>query len=593
MIEGHSGNFFVLNSNDSYEYSLFAFAVRNGATEMKLHLIQIDADNSRSLFAKRVVDLSLIDVPDNDFPISVVYDSKISLIFIYTKFGFVYSVEPYSGTCVFREKYCSSPLYRIVSSTDRTQQFILNRKGDIIRSCVNIENLFDISLRKGPDFYETTGVIMNCIDWKKQKKMYRSQFDSMKNSDRHLEALLLIAKSGKTFLRTFEYLSSIKDFPNLNETSALLEYFAIILEDGKLNEAESLELVQLALSKNKLEIVKKWLIGDKIFCTPQLGKVVLESDPELALEIFDKSGSESMSLYCLAVLGRFDEFSKRYEISKVEINVKEIFSILLKSKTEFVPKFLGLIFEAENTSIDIDFVNEIMEVDLEILANQIDEIFLNNIKVLFRLNSKEILTKFAIRLINSHPERISEYIQSLEEAGLEVCNQDILVPLKNANLFSEAFSFESNIDAIIELSDSIIGQESKIKRINLSHTDVKTLLFHLSEQNFSKYEILCAKLGEFISINDFDEVKQLFKQKMMNEQFFCDFLTFWSLNIKSNDLIEEILLSSIKLKDDDRMLKICEKLDFLKPQDAFKFISVFTFFRLYCFLFLLELQLQM
>ncbi len=566
------------STEEANVFEIFAFAARPKLTDLKLHLVQINGNNSKVHFSKRIVELPIDSIPENDFPIRVVYDSVYKLVFIYTKFGFVFAIEPTTGTCIMNEKYSDSPIYLVAPSLDQSTHFVLSRKGEIYQSSVNIEPFFSKCIEKGVDHYEPVGTFMNNIAMEQQASIYRNYFDKLKNSGRHLEALLLVAKSGKPFLRTFEYLSGIKDFPNINETSALLEYFAIVLENGKLNEVESLELVQLALSKKKLDIVRKWLASDQIFCTPQLGKVVIEADPELALKIFEKSASTSMIIHSLALLGRFEEFSNLLITSSEDIDFKSIYSSLSKTNKELIPHFLSVVIQGRKTCLNESLVLEILETDFSSLTAEVYELFVKNPDFLVYIDSEQINTRIAVKLVDVNMDLFCEFVSTCEENNLVLSKEDILPLLKASNMNILAFSFESNLDECIDLAEHTVGHEKSIKSTNLSQTDVKKFIFKLVEEDSSKYAKLCAKMGEFIKDEDFEEIKELLRVNV-DEETFCDFLIARSQNMKSeNGLADEILKSVIKLQDESRILDVCEKGEFSDPQSAFRAVSVnFTY----------------
>lgn len=58
------------------------------------------------------------------------------------------------------------------------------------------------------------------------------------------------------------------------QTSPLLRYFGTLLNKGKLNAFESLELTRLVVSQKKNHLLETWLTEDKLDCSEELGDLV-------------------------------------------------------------------------------------------------------------------------------------------------------------------------------------------------------------------------------------------------------------------------------------------------------------------------------
>lgn len=58
------------------------------------------------------------------------------------------------------------------------------------------------------------------------------------------------------------------------QTSALLQYFGILLEQGQLNKFESLELCRPVLHQGRKQLLEKWLKEEKLECSEELGDLV-------------------------------------------------------------------------------------------------------------------------------------------------------------------------------------------------------------------------------------------------------------------------------------------------------------------------------
>jgi clathrin heavy chain len=55
-----------------------------------------------------------------------------------------------------------------------------------------------------------------------------------------------------------------------------------LLEKGKLNALEALELARPVLQQGKAQLLEKWLSEDKLECSEQLGDLVASVDVNMA-----------------------------------------------------------------------------------------------------------------------------------------------------------------------------------------------------------------------------------------------------------------------------------------------------------------------
>lgn len=70
------------------------------------------------------------------------------------------------------------------------------------------------------------------------------------------------------------------------QNSPLLQYFGILLDQGQLNRYESLELCKPVLLQGRKQLLEKWLKEEKLECSEELGDLVKQADPTLALSVY-------------------------------------------------------------------------------------------------------------------------------------------------------------------------------------------------------------------------------------------------------------------------------------------------------------------
>ncbi len=569
IIEGHAGCFFQVPSElDASPYSLFAFATRT-SSEFKIQIAEIDHLEDLPVFNKRVIDISLAGMTDNDFPISIFFDSTSATLMVYTKFGQLFIIEPYSAKCILSEKCSDSPLYLVCSSQNRSLHFVLSRKGELIKCTTDVKSLVKLSLIKGTHYLSCAAQVAEKLSVEGQKEVYRDHFNDLKNSGKHSEALQFIAKAEKSFLRSFEYMAMIKEFPQVNNTNALLEYFALILQEGSLNEAESIELAQLALKKNKLDLLRKWSADGKIHFSSQLGMLILEADTKLALEVFlSLEDNQNAALAC-CLLGQFDNQFKEQLNS---INLPSLFEQLRENNKESAFKLISFLAKDAPSFFSEALVKLSIESDLGSFNADIDHLMAHNPLLIAKFSST-LLDSISNRLVTSHPEMLFDFLNSPASANLTQTDTLYQV-LVEKNQFSTAFCLVKDKKSALELLNqdpSIVDVDYKY--LKLSGDSAFELISHLLDQDDKKLYQFCTVLGKFVDEKSFVSLKAALKEKLSDSEL-LSFLTFWSSKIKSDEIALELLASNMKLKRFEQVDKLCTEIEFSDPLAAFEFLKV-------------------
>lgn len=65
-----------------------------------------------------------------------------------------------------------------------------------------------------------------------------------------------------------------------------LWFFFVCCSQGQLNKYESLELCRPVLQQGRKQLLEKWLKEDKLECSEELGDLVKQADPTLALSVY-------------------------------------------------------------------------------------------------------------------------------------------------------------------------------------------------------------------------------------------------------------------------------------------------------------------
>jgi clathrin heavy chain len=97
------------------------------------------------------------------------------------------------------------------------------------------------------------------------EQLVQQLFGQALSMGNYTKAAEIAATSPGGILRGAATIQRLKQVPTApGQTSPLLQYFGILLDNSKLNELESLELARPVLQQGKQALIEKWLEDDKV-----------------------------------------------------------------------------------------------------------------------------------------------------------------------------------------------------------------------------------------------------------------------------------------------------------------------------------------
>lgn len=95
--------------------------------------------------------------------------------------------------------------------------------------------------------------------------MFMSQFNNFLVSGDYANAAKIASMSPGTLLRNAETIQKFKGLPQTpGQPQPLLIYFQKLLEKGKLNKLETMELTGPVLGQGKIDLVRNWINNGKL-----------------------------------------------------------------------------------------------------------------------------------------------------------------------------------------------------------------------------------------------------------------------------------------------------------------------------------------
>jgi clathrin heavy chain len=121
-------------------------------------------------------------------------------------------------------------------------------------------------------------------------------------------AARVAAESPSGVLRNINTIQRYQQLPTQpGQTPPLLMYFGILLEKGKLNKIETLELARVVLTQGRLELIQKWVEADKLDCCEELGDIVRQFDLKTAMQIYYRGNVSHKVVVLFAETGQYDK----------------------------------------------------------------------------------------------------------------------------------------------------------------------------------------------------------------------------------------------------------------------------------------------
>ncbi|XP_045469478.1 clathrin heavy chain [Harmonia axyridis] len=362
-IEGHAASFATFKMEGNPEPStLFCFAVRT-AQGGKLHIIEVgQCHPNNQPFPKKTVDVFFPPEAQNDFPVAMQVSSKYDVIYLITKYGYAHMYDIESGICIYMNRISSETIF-VTAPHEATGGIIgVNRRGQVLSVSVDEDNIIryvsgvlhnhDLALR-----------IASRNDLAGAEDLFVSKFQMLFQNGQYTEAAKIAANAPKGILRTPATIQMFQQVPTqAGQNSPLLQYFSILLDKGQLNRYESLELCKPVLLQNRKQLLEKWLKEEKLECSEELGDLVKQVDPTLALSVYLRANVPEKVIQSFAETGQFQKIV--IYAKKVSYTPDYIYLLryVMRTNPEQGAKFAGMLVGDQEPLADI---NQIVDIFME------------------------------------------------------------------------------------------------------------------------------------------------------------------------------------------------------------------------------------
>ena len=247
-LKGFAGSFCEVNARGETEpkAQCFVFAQKDAPGSLKLFVKEIGRDRSAPGGVLTVAPQQIPMENPMDFPVAAQASPKHDMLFMITKMGFLYLFDIHSATCLFRHRIVNEPVFvSCAHSASSGMLGITAGKGQVLSVSLNTANIIPHITKMGPQGVALAMAIAGRLNLRGAEQLYVQRFEQLIGAGQIKEAAAVAAKSPNGMLRTPE---TISRFQAMTGTPPpLLQYFAVILETGKLNKMETLEFARPVL----------------------------------------------------------------------------------------------------------------------------------------------------------------------------------------------------------------------------------------------------------------------------------------------------------------------------------------------------------
>jgi len=243
----------------------------------------------------------------SDFPVSLAIDQKHETALMITKMGYAYMFDIHTGKTFYRAKVTQETIF-VTCADDITGAIygITVRRGSVLRFQFNEQAVVPYILNTLRDS-DLALKLAGRLKLPGAEQLMAGEFERLLSQGQVAEAARVVAASGMA-LRTPATMARFQQIPaQPGQVPPLLQYFSILLESGRLNEQESIEVAKPVLQQQRLPLMEKWLKDDKLQASEALGDLIMPYDVGMALSVYLRAECHAKAIQCFVQRGEYDK----------------------------------------------------------------------------------------------------------------------------------------------------------------------------------------------------------------------------------------------------------------------------------------------
>lgn len=372
LLEGHAGCFGnVAISDTAGPAGLFTFTERKAGTlQTKLHVMDVTAPRGEGLPPPFKVQSEIAMPPEapGDFAVSLHLSEKHGVIFMVTKAGYLFMFDVATASMLVRTRASQETIFISTSSAKTGGCIFANRKGAVMSVKVNEPVIVGYVMNSLPQLANRVDIAFTLarrFGLPGADELFQRQFTTMFASGDYKGAAAVAAQCKSGLLRTPQTIQQFKSVQaQPGQPSPLLAYFSTLLEYGKLNALESVELCRPVVQQNRSELVEDWLKKDKLECTEELGDIVRPLNSKFALSIYLRANAHQKVITCFVEQGQYDQIVAYVKKVGYQADYSQLLQNMVSVNPEAAANFAKKLLEGQDGAPLID-INQVVKVFMD------------------------------------------------------------------------------------------------------------------------------------------------------------------------------------------------------------------------------------
>lgn len=267
-----------------------------------------------------------------DFPVVMHTVDKYGVLFMITKFGYLFAYEMANAALIYRVKISETLVFSSVKNPGTDGAICVNRGGQLLAINVDENNLISYIINQCKHLPDNIGIAFKLAQRHSlpgADSLFEAQFNKLFSTGDYKGAAVVARDAPGTLLRNSDTINKYRALPASGGPQPLLIYFSTLLETTTLNEIESLELVKPVLAQGKKNLIEDWIKQGKLTMSDALGEVIKQYDPQLALSVFIRGDNPERVVQGLVETQQFDKILPYAEKCGKDINFNQVISAVV------------------------------------------------------------------------------------------------------------------------------------------------------------------------------------------------------------------------------------------------------------------------